>query len=210
MSSDSDTSVIYNEDYDSDNSVSTFINSYVSAYIKVGSYNSSCCPINNSFHSQYTNSFDSNYNGKSYLDDLYKNKYISRNSSNSSTRNSSNNNSRNSSNNNSYDDKKYIENVYSNRSSKINNLKKKITKLKYKFVLKELEYNQNINNIDIISKNNEKKYLKIIYNNVMKELKNLYYQKALYKNIYKGVISEINKRDIYLKGIYYKKFLSNF
>ena len=52
MSYDSDTSIIYNEEYDSDDSVSTSINNYVRAYNRNSSYNTIC---NASTHSNFLN-----------------------------------------------------------------------------------------------------------------------------------------------------------
>ncbi len=49
-----------------------------------------------------------------------------------------------------------------------------------------------------------------MYNTVLKEFLKIRNQNIMYKKIYNSVISEINKRDIYIHGILYKKFLNSF
>ena len=203
MSYESDTSIIYNEEYDSDNSVSKSINNYVNAYIKNSSYNKGCV----SNHNFFKNSYD-NYNGLNLLENSCRNNRIYSNYSTSSgTDIISTNTSKCNSKNNSYENNNGFYHMEKNfhKNTKISSLKKKITKLNYKFVLQEIEYNENKKKHFSIQKN----FFKFNYNMVLKELLNNYNKNIMYKKIYNSVISEINKRDIYINGIMYKKFLNS-
>ena len=89
-------------------------------------------------------------------------------------------------------------------------MKKKLTKINYKFVLQELEYKESKKKNYKKRTTVEIKHYKFIYDTVLKEFIKIQTQNIMYKKIYNCVISELDKRDIYIQGILYKKFLASF
>jgi hypothetical protein len=178
ISYDSESSVTYDNDYDSDTTITDNINSYICSYSFMR--DNSVKNMNNSLYSNMSGFSDNRYNSKSNSRDN------SRNNSKSNSRSNSRDNSRDNSRNNSYENK-FLENmmienlrIANIKSDRFQRLQKKNTKLKHKIVLEELKRNKI--NVDLYKEK---------YNRVMDQIIKINLENIIYKSKYETILHEL-------------------